>query len=147
LAIALWSRPLLDRAHRAQHRRRVGPVSPTTSVVLGLYCPANEVTHRLDARHEAEFAAWTEEVLAARERGERGTDPPNQPGAFLNDLPLVIADDVGTQYVHLNKRAAGTGTEWEGMWTFRRGISLDAKMLTVAIDMDGCRERGQAIPL
>lgn len=46
---------------------------------------------------------------------ERGTDPPNQPGAFLNDLPLVISDDLGTEYTHRSKQAAGSGTEWEGM--------------------------------
>jgi hypothetical protein len=118
-----------------------------TSVVLRLYCSANEVTRKLDAQYEAEFAAWTQEFLTARKRGGRGMDPPNQPGAFLNDLPLVITDDLGTDYIHPSKQAAGTGTEWEGMWTYKRGIPVDAKWLTVGIDMDGCRERAHAIPL
>ena len=118
-----------------------------SSVVLKLYCPANEVTRRLDSEHEAEFAAWTKELLAARKRGERGTQPPNQPGAFLNDIPLVIADNLGTEYTHPSKQAAGSGTEWEGMWTYKRGIPHAATSLTVKIDRADCREHAQAIAL
>ena len=119
-----------------------------TSLVVKLYCPANEVTRRLDAEHETEFAAWSEKFLAARKRGERATeDPPDQPGAFLNDLPLMVTDDLGTDYIHPDKQAAGTGTEWEGIWTYRRGIPSDARLLTVAIDTEGCREHAHAIAL
>jgi hypothetical protein len=111
----------------------------TTSVGLNLCCPSNEVTRGMDARHEADFEAWVSERTATRDGGERGPDPPKQPGAFLNDLPLALADDVGTVYAAPRKRAAGSGTEWEGKWTFEPASPPEARSLTVSLDVPGGR--------
>src|SRR4051812_24614947 len=75
-----------------------------TSLALHLACPANDVTRELDARYAAGFDAWAAELRAARDRGERGPDAPEQPSAFLNDLPLILADDVGTVYAAPRKQ-------------------------------------------
>ena len=116
-----------------------------TAVVVHLGCRHNDVTRALDAEYETAIASWAPEALAAKEQGVRSPDPPAQPGAFLNDIPLMLSDDLGTTYFALKKQAAGSGTEWKGKWTFEPGVPATPAVLTIAVDDDGCRGQAHAM--
>jgi hypothetical protein len=121
-------------------RRTTCRVPNPICLVLNVRCPPNEVTLGMDARYRADFEAWVPERTAARDRGERGPDPPEYPDAFLNDLPLALADDVGTVYgAPWRKSAGGSGTEWQGMWFFETVPPPEARSLTVSLDVPGGR--------
>ena len=106
-----------------------------TGVVVDLRCRENDVTRALDAEYEAAFDAWVPQARLAEKRGVRPVDPPEQPGEFLMNIPLRLTDDVGTPYRASSKQAAGTGTEWEGRWTYKPAVPAAARRLTLALDL------------
>jgi hypothetical protein len=110
----------------------------THALFIRLCAAQNERTQALDMEYEREFEQFTRELRAARTPGDAvRPDPPEQPGAVLNRIPLVVTDDVGTAYRSNGRSAAGTGTAWRGEWCLEPGVPADARLLTVRLDVPG----------
>lgn len=124
-----------------------GLLATATGVFIHMYCAPNEATEALDADYRAAFEAWKAEAAAARDREERPPDAPWQPGTMLHKLPLILNDDLGTQYRKIRSQSAGSGTEWEVNWRFTPAVPKNAQYLTVALDTDDCRNEGMTLLL
>jgi hypothetical protein len=95
----------------------------------------SETTRRLDAEFAETFAAWAE---VRRNRGKAAAGrAPDQPGTRLNELPIALADDLGTEYSPQQRSAAGSGTEWLAEVQFEPAVPHDALVLTVVVDSPG----------
>jgi hypothetical protein len=107
----------------------------TDRLFIRLCAAQNERTRTLDAQWAREFEQYTQDVLAARERGEAARpEPPEQPGTVLSRIPLVVSDDLATSYQPNGVSAAGTGSEWRAEWCFEPGAPPEATVLTVCLD-------------
>lgn len=120
----------------------------TDRLFINLCAAQNERTRSLDAQWAAEFEQFTQDVGAARERGDAARPvPPDQPGELLNRVPLVVSDDLGTAYRSTGRSAAGTGTEWRAEWWFEPGVPKAANVLTVRLDTPEGSRRACEVPL
>jgi hypothetical protein len=113
----------------------------TQRLFIHLCAAQNERTRTLDAQWAREFEQFTHEVQTARERGDASRPGlPEQPGAVLCRIPLVVSDDCGGAYRNNGCSAGGTGTEWRSEWGFEPGVPTVATVLTVRLDTsDGSR--------
>jgi hypothetical protein len=113
----------------------------TQRLFIRLCAAQNERTRAFDAQWAREIEQFNREVQAARERGAAARpELPEQPGAVLGRLPLVVSDDIGTAYWNTGRSAGGTGTEWRAEWGFEPGVPTAATVLTVRLDTsDGSR--------
>lgn len=118
-----------------------------SGVLIFLAARRNLVTAELDANYRSAFEAWAENARLVRERGGDPPHPPDQPGAMLAKLGLVVRDDIGTSYRWAGTSSAGTGTEWEATWRFQPAVPRQARLLTILInDADG-RTYAESLPL
>ena len=107
----------------------------TDRLFIRLCAAQNERTRTLDLEWAREFEQYTQAVVAARERGDAARlEPPQQPGAVLGRIPLIVSDDLGTVYRANGVSAAGTGSEWRSEWCLEPGVPVAATVLTVRID-------------
>lgn len=102
---------------------------------IRLCAAQNERTRALDVKWAREIEQFDHEVQTARERGDTTRrELPEQPGAVLSRIPLVVGDDLGTAYTNTGRQSGGTGTEWRGEWGFAPGVPSAATVLTVRLD-------------
>jgi hypothetical protein len=97
-------------------------------VFLHLAGLQNDLMDRLLREHHALMERWG--------RDPNPTEPPEQPGAMLGRLDLILADDVGTPYWPCSSSAGGTDAEWRADWRFEPGVPPAATRLTIAIGDD-----------
>jgi hypothetical protein len=120
----------------------------THRLFVRLCAAQNERTRSLDAQWAAEFEQFTQEVRAARQRGDTASPvPPDQPGELLSRVPVIVSDDLGTAYRSAGSSAAGTGTEWRAEWYFEPGVAKAASVLTVRLDTPEGSRRACDLPL
>jgi hypothetical protein len=107
----------------------------THRLFIRLCAGQNERTRTLDEQSARGFEQHTDEVLAARERGDAARpEPPEDTGVVLIRAPLIVSDDLGTVYRSIGAAAGGTGTEWRGEQDFEPGVPVAATVLTVRLD-------------
>lgn len=85
-----------------------------------------------DARRrarEAEFLLRRDEELTRAVAS--GTEPPPDPAQSLAAVTLALTDDLGTDYRRAAGAFGGSGTEFQGSWSFRPGPPPDARRLRV----------------
>ena len=120
----------------------------TDRLFIRLCASQNERTRTLDAQWAREFEQFTQEVLAARERGDAvRPEPPEQPGAVLSRIPLIVSDEFGTAYRPNGVSAGGTGSEWRAEWCFEPGVPVAATVLTVRLDTSEASGLACGVPL
>jgi hypothetical protein len=120
----------------------------TDRLFIRLCATQNERTRTLDSQWAREFDRYTQEVLAARDRGDAARlEPPQQPGAVLSRIPLIVSDDLGTAYRPNGVSAGGTGSEWRSEWCFEPGVPVAATVLTARIDTSEASGPACEVPL
>jgi hypothetical protein len=112
-------------------------------VAVEIGCLRNERTAALDEQYATALAAWE---TAARSGGPVPV-PPEMPGTFLNDVPVVVSDDLGTPYTDHGRRAAGTGREWEAELRFHPPVPAEARTFTVRLAVAGGEAHVQPLSL
>lgn len=105
-------------------------------VRIGLEATRNLETQRRDIAYVQEFEAW------AAEQQLHGKDtagpPPAMPGqAVLSAVKATITDNHDTAYRCVAGQWAGTGTEWDGSWTFLPEPPTGVKHLTIEFTVNG----------
>jgi hypothetical protein len=120
----------------------------TDRVFIRVCAVQNERTRTLDEQWAREFERYTQDVLAARERDAAARpEPPEQPGALLSRIPLIVSDDLGTAYRLNGVSAGGTGSEWRAEWCFEPGVPAAATVLTVRLDTSEASGLACDVPL
>ena len=105
-------------------------------LTVRLYGARGPETMRRDNVFMKALYAWAE---TRHDSGSETRDPPAQmPGAaVLGRVQAQITDDVGTGYRWVGSRTAGTGTDWEGSWSFIPEPPPGAAVLVLAFTLDG----------
>lgn len=95
---------------------------------------ANQVEVTFDAApgpaRDAAFGAFEERYRRWEQDGGRGQPPP-WPAEQIGEIPLAIADEVGTVYRRHCGQAGGHGTEFAARWAFLPVPPARATRLTV----------------
>ena len=78
---------------------------------------------------EAEFLLLRDEALTRAVAS--GAEPPPDPAQSLAVVTLKLTDDLGTEYRRSAGAFGGSGTEFQGSWSFRPGPPVQARRLRV----------------
>ncbi|MGO2541166.1 MAG: hypothetical protein ACTH8J_08460 [Specibacter sp.] len=114
----------------------LGATGGERGVRIGLEAPRNLETQRRDIAHLQEVEAWVAEQKL-HGKGKAGP-PPTMPGqAVLSAVKADITDNHDTVYRCVAGRWAGTGTEWDGSWTFLPEPPAGVKHLTIEFTVNG----------
>lgn len=105
-------------------------------VRIGLEVTRNLETQRRDIAYLEAFEAWVaEQKLHGR---DMAGPPPTMPGqVVLSAVKANITDNHDTVYGCVAGRWAGTGTEWDGSWTFIPEPPAGVKHLTIEFTVNG----------
>lgn len=112
-------------------------------VVVTLRCQQDERTAALDEAHGTSWAAWQ----ALAESGPAASEPPEMPGRFMMEIPVVVSDDLGTRYTLHGRTGPGTGSEWKASMRFYPPVPAEARTLMVSLAVPGGDPRAQSLTL
>jgi hypothetical protein len=114
----------------------------TSRLILRLEALQNEVTDALDAAFDTEWKAWERRWIEDRAAAEaEDLRPPERPSVpRLAELPLSVADDVGTRYHAVRTSTGGSEHPWRSEWRLEPGAPSLASVLRIALE-DGEPER------
>jgi hypothetical protein len=105
-------------------------------LVLLLEAQQNQITRALTAAFDAEWRVWESrwvEHRAAAEAEDLG--PPEQPTVpRLSELPLSVADDLGTRYYAMSMATGGSEHPWRSEWRLEPGVPASASVLSIALE-------------
>jgi hypothetical protein len=109
-------------------------------LVLRLEAVRSQITDALDSTFEAAWEAyqrrWSEHRAAAQ--APEDLWPPEPPSvARLRQVPLSVADDVGTRYHAIANATGGPEHPWRSEWRLEPAVPAAADLLRIAL------ERGQ----
>jgi hypothetical protein len=121
----------------------------TSRLVLRLEALQNQLTDALDATFDMEWKAWERHWVEDRAAAQAEDRPPPEQASVsrLSELPLSVADDVGTRY-HALGTATGGPHPWRSEWRLEPGVPSSASLLRIALeDGEPDRERlGLVLP-
>lgn len=105
-------------------------------VRIRLEATRNLETQRRDIAYLRDFEAWVAEQRL-QGKGNAGSPPPMPGEGVLSAVEANITDNHDTAYLCVAGQWAGTGTEWDGSWTFLPEPPAGVKHLNVEFTLHG----------
>ncbi|AIY00162.1 hypothetical protein ART_0563 [Arthrobacter sp. PAMC 25486] len=105
-------------------------------VRIGLEANRNLETQHRDLAYLEAFEAWDAEQKL-HGKGKAGSPPPMPGQVVLSAVKPVITDNHDTDYRCVGGQWAGTGTDWDGSWTFVPEPPAGVKHLTIEFTVNG----------
>ena len=110
----------------------------TSHFLVALVAERNQLTERLEAERQAAWDQYEVDHRAHRaDRKLRRPDPPPAAEIQLSRAPLVVHDNVKTNYRVNGIATGGSGNEWRSEWRFEPGPSPRATTLEISLDLEG----------
>lgn len=110
----------------------------TSHFLVALVAERNELIERLAAERRAAWDQYELDLLA--HRTDRQTQRPHAPPVAeiqMSRAPLVVHDNVETDYRVNGIATGGSGNEWRSQWRFEPGAAPNATHLEISLDLDG----------
>jgi hypothetical protein len=111
-------------------------------LILRLEARQSALTDALDATFDTEWKAWERTWVEDRATAEADDLPPPEWPSVprLSELPLSVADDVGTRYHAIGMSTGGSEHRWRSEWRLEPEVPLSAAVLRIALE-DGAPAR------
>lgn len=83
-----------------------------------------------DAQRAKAMDGWYE-ILKSQGKEAAGHPPPMPAVSVFERIRVQISDELGTEYKQVDGQVAGTGTEWDAIWTYQPEPPEEALELTM----------------